>query len=164
MEFNEIMFKLQTLDESIDELDGDIQHAIDFEDGSHLPMIEMMNAMLKQKAELVEALKGMDEKPSQAVQEWTEAKIVKLLDTMPKNQLHRPLKRLWDRQTADEQDCWGAHHQNGIGFNKHDAKFAGAMVTWWGHKGFFSPKQEKAIRTMLKKYRRQLTEIANEGV
>ncbi len=93
---------------------------------------------------------------------WTEENIEGLIDSMDRNLLIRPLKRLWDRQTAEEQASWSTNNHNGVGYSKVDAPFAGRMIEWYERKGFFSPKQADNIRRMLKKYRGQLADIATQ--
>jgi len=128
---------------------------------------EYVKALKARRAEMLASLDGVREdleaeNARVEMSQWTPEKIIELLDRIPTNQLHRPLKRLWDRQTQDEKVSWETRHLNAVGFNAYDAGFAGKMVEWWGQKGFYSPKQSESIRKMLKKYRKQLAEIANE--
>jgi len=162
MEFEQIMSRMRELDSTIDYLDGEVQAAIDIEDGSHFPIIEELDEALAERADLLLMLKYQEAEVKEAeVSKWTPDSISDLLDTMHKDTLHKPLMRMWERQTEDERACGGTRWSNGIGFNAHDAGFAARMVDWWNDKGFFTPKQGNALRKMLKKYRKQLADIAN---
>ena len=92
---------------------------------------------------------------------FTEDAVKDLLANMPAHQLWRPLFRLWLRQTPSERHSSTTKNLNGVGFNAHDAGFAGSLVRQYANRKSFSPKQATALRKMLIKYRRQLTEIAN---
>lgn len=72
------------------------------------------------------------------------------------------LSRMLERQTRDEQECADTKHRNGRGFNSHDAKFLTSLAVQARKYRHLSPKQLAAARKALYKYRRQLTEIANE--
>jgi hypothetical protein len=85
------------------------------------------------------------------------------------------LIKLYARQTADEQQSERTAHDNGVGFNGTDGPFlsslakqaidrrrarnAGEVPAHWTD---LSPKQIGAARKCLKKYARQLLEIAQE--
>jgi len=93
---------------------------------------------------------------------WTEKEIVTWIETAQSTELHRPLRRLYDRQTQDEKLCASTVHSNGIGFSASDAEFGTGLMNHWTEKGWFSDKQVKRLRRLLKKYRRQLVAVANE--
>ena len=93
---------------------------------------------------------------------WTEAEIVEWLKLTDRDGLARALKSLWKRQTYVERECHATLCENGVGFNSYDAGFAGKMVEWTNSGKTFSKKQAEAVRRMLRKYRKQLTELANE--
>lgn len=67
------------------------------------------------------------------------------------------------RQTADEHAGETTVHANGRGFNYHDAPFltsiAKALPRWNNH---MTPKQIARARPMMRKYWRQLIEVAEE--
>jgi len=94
---------------------------------------------------------------------WTEDEVVALIQRMDKKALIRPLNKMWDRQTTDEQSTHDTHITNKRGFNKMDAPFSGSLIESFGKCKNFTDKQAAAIRKMLTKYRKQLTEIANEN-
>ena len=77
------------------------------------------------------------------------------------------ISKLYDRQTADEQQSSSTKHHNGRGFNAFDADFMSSLarqVRINKDKGtILSPKQLKYARKCLKKYVNQLVEIANEA-
>lgn len=75
--------------------------------------------------------------------------------------LWRPLFRLWLRQTEEEQITASTTKKNGVGYNGRDAYFAGSLIAQYKERRSFSEKQAAALRKMLKKYSRQLSEIAN---
>jgi hypothetical protein len=93
---------------------------------------------------------------------WTEDEMAARIGTMPVKALIKPLKRLWDRQTASEQAMNETTDSNGVGFNAYDAPFAGRMIESFEQYKNFTPRMAISIRKMLKKYRKQLVEIANQ--
>ena len=76
------------------------------------------------------------------------------------------LSKMLDRQTSDEQGSGTTKYRNGRGFNGRDAKFLTSLA--WQvrrnkHKGMIlTNNQLQAARKCLYKYRKQITEIANE--
>lgn len=72
------------------------------------------------------------------------------------------LSKMLDRQTRDEQFDHQTKHRNGRGFNSRDAKFMTSLAVQARKYRHLSPRQLECARRNLYKYRRQLTEIANE--
>ena len=76
------------------------------------------------------------------------------------------LSKMLDRQTQDEQRAGETRHRNGRGFNGKDAKFLTSLaiqVRRNKNRGtILTQNQLAAARKCLYKYRKQLTEIANE--
>lgn len=85
------------------------------------------------------------------------------------------LIKLYARQTADEQQSERTAHDNGVGFNGTDGHFLSSLAKQAidrrrarnageipAHFTDLSPKQIGAARKCLKKYARQLLEIAQE--
>ena len=72
------------------------------------------------------------------------------------------LSKMLDRQTADEQRDQNTKHSNGRGFNSRDAKFMTSLAIQARKYRHLSDKQLECARKNLYKYRKQLTEIANE--
>jgi hypothetical protein len=74
----------------------------------------------------------------------------------------KALHAIHARQTADEQAGGYTNHTNGIGFSKFDAPFLTDMVVKHRRYGSLTPKQMAVTRNKIKRYWRQLVEIANE--
>lgn len=85
------------------------------------------------------------------------------------------LIKLYARQTSDEQERRATGHDNGVGFNGTDAGFLSSLAEQAierrrarsagevpAHYTDLSPRQIGAARKCLKKYGRQLLEIAQE--
>ena len=72
------------------------------------------------------------------------------------------LSKMLDRQTRDEQIDQNTKHSNGRGFNSADAKFMTSLAIQARKYRRLSPRQLACARKNLYKYRKQLTEIANE--
>lgn len=92
---------------------------------------------------------------------WTKERIHELLDGNDAAVI-RGMYAIQARQTADEQAGHLTKHTNGIGWSKFDAEWMGEMID--GHRkwGRLTPKQMAVTRNKLKRYHRQLCEIANE--
>lgn len=87
--------------------------------------------------------------------------------------VYMALLALYNRQTTDERSAEDTKHQNRKGFNSSDARFgtsAAQQVIYWFSQSprdrrypypLSRPQLEKA-RTMLRKYARQLSVVANE--
>lgn len=91
------------------------------------------------------------------IRDWFDACDPK--DTQIRDALKRAAVTLWRRQTLAEQDAEETKDHNGIGYGAYDAKFAARLVNW---QGMFTEKLAFAARKMLKKYAKQLAEIAIE--
>lgn len=72
------------------------------------------------------------------------------------------LSKMLDRQTAAEKRDAQTKDRNGRGFNGPDAKLLTSLAFQARKYKRLSPKQLYCARKKLYKYRRQLTEIANE--
>jgi hypothetical protein len=92
---------------------------------------------------------------------WTEATMIQWLTTCDKQKLIKPLEKLWERQTTAEQAAVTTRNRNGRGYCQLDVRFAKSLIDWFHRHNDFSDPQATAARTMLRKYRRQLCEIAN---
>lgn len=91
---------------------------------------------------------------------WTEEEIKVLIQTNDVV-LYRALRKLYARQTADEQRAGTTRNYNGVGFNSYDAKFLSSVSEFLKKNGYLTEKQKVVTRKRLIKYNRQLTEIAN---
>jgi len=91
------------------------------------------------------------------VQAW----IQKLLDT---NDLAvcRALVVIFERQTADEKASDATHDLNSIGFSGVDAEICSSFAKQYISRGSLSEKQMVIARKKMKKYWKQLAEIARE--
>lgn len=90
---------------------------------------------------------------------WDKAKIVALLEANPRA-VDRALIRIYERQTADEQRAESTNHNNAIGFSSADARILTSMAKSALHWGGLTDKQRDVVRRRIKKYWRQLLEIA----
>ena len=77
--------------------------------------------------------------------------------TQARDNIKRAAKLIWDRQTLAEQDSEETHDDNGIGYGAFDAKFAARIVHW---NGTLTPRMAFAGRKMIRKYAKQLADIA----
>jgi sulfite reductase beta subunit-like hemoprotein len=65
---------------------------------------------------------------------------------------------IYNRQIDDElkRDC--VKYRNGIGFKPQDAKLGSSLAKWYNDKGFLTPKQMLAVKSLIVKYARQVIE------
>ena len=93
---------------------------------------------------------------------WTKDEIKALINSNDVF-MARCLVKIYDRQTADEQNAETTCHSNGVGFSGAHANFgtilAKAMIKWGSLKG----GQISAGRKIALRYTRQLADIANEA-
>jgi hypothetical protein len=91
---------------------------------------------------------------------WDKDSITALLDRSDKAVL-KALLQLYARQTESERQMNTTTDANGVGFNYRDAEVLcdiAKRVRQWGR---LTPKQTVLVRGRIKKYWRQLAEIAN---
>ncbi len=69
--------------------------------------------------------------------------------------------RIYDLQTADEQESETATHLNGVGFSGAHAEIMCSMSKFYQKRNFLSPKQMTYARRIMLRYAGQLTKIAN---
>ena len=90
--------------------------------------------------------------------------------------LLKGLFRIWQNQTAQEQNAEATIERNGIGFTGADAQILTSFVDQMIRKGFkienvntytianfFSPKQSRLLRHRMPKYAGQLENISTGG-
>lgn len=77
--------------------------------------------------------------------------------TQVRDALKRAAKILWCRQTLAEQDATTTTDHNGVGYNRMDADFASRIINWHGT---LTERMAWAARKMLRKYAKQLAEMA----
>lgn len=92
--------------------------------------------------------------------DWTEDEVMNLLDTND-TVLYGALKHLYACQTEDEKESASTREHNGKGFNALDTDFLTSVCKQLLQRGFLTPKQKEVARKKLKKYRKQLTRLAN---
>ena len=71
--------------------------------------------------------------------------------------LLRAARQLFDRQTYSEQESHTTRNRNGRGFTGYDAEFGSRLAKW---EGDLDLRAAAGARSMLKKYSRQIAEIA----
>ena len=91
---------------------------------------------------------------------WTKDEIKNLLETNDQ-MVARSVKKLYEYQTADEQEEKTANINNGVGFNGTDAEFLSSIAEWLISGKKLSQKQLDITRKKLFKYAGQLAKIAN---
>lgn len=92
---------------------------------------------------------------------WTEQMILDLIESADNVVLFKMLHSLYERQTAYEQSAEYTKDRNDVGFNAYDAKFLSSVAKNAEQYGRVSNGQAPHIRKALKKYRKQLVDIAN---
>jgi hypothetical protein len=92
---------------------------------------------------------------------WTLDEIKSLLDS---NKLFvcKAIVKIFERQTEDEKQADATGHSNGIGYNGSDAFIMSKFAKFYMEKGFLTDKQLAIGQKKIKKYAKQLTNIANE--
>ncbi len=75
--------------------------------------------------------------------------------------LYRGLMAIYKHQTEDEKSSGITKHDNGIGFNGVDANFMTNLALFYKSYGFLTQKQLAHCRKKMKKYAKQLSNIAN---
>lgn len=100
---------------------------------------------------------------------WTKDEILALIDrcVIPGQEdgktIYRMLRALYGRQTATEQASHASQEHNGLGFTKFDAKLLSDIAQHAENYRSLTPKQTQLVGRRLRKYHRQLVEIANEN-
>lgn len=94
------------------------------------------------------------------MRQWTVDEIKELVQTNDKV-LYGALKKLYECQTADEQNAGETKEHNGMGFNGIDSKFLSSVSEFLLKRGFLTDKQKYITRKKLVKYSKQLTKLAN---
>jgi hypothetical protein len=93
---------------------------------------------------------------------WTKEQIHGLLDRSPKA-VGKALLAIAARQTAAELATHQTTEANGMGFNKFDAEFLTDVARKYRHYGSLTPRQLAVVRNKIKRYWRQLIEVANQS-
>lgn len=91
---------------------------------------------------------------------YTKEQIITMIETNDKA-VNRAVLAIYKNQTADEQNSEATLHHNNIGFSSADARLMTYYANYIQKQGGLSgPHLEKA-RKRIKKYWKQLLEIAN---
>lgn len=107
----------------------------------------------------------------ETTKEWTVEMVLALLDSNPLA-VERALVALYDRQTQDEKRDSDTRHDNQRGFSAAHAStgsyFARLVMKGWQrdghrHNTHLYPDKLAKARAMVKRYRRQLVEVANQS-
>lgn len=93
---------------------------------------------------------------------WKEEEIKTLILTNDR-MVYKSLLKLYECQTADEQEDGSATERNGAGFNGIDAPILTSFAEFLNRAGFLTAKQTALCRKKLVKYTKQLTRIANSA-
>ena len=72
------------------------------------------------------------------------------------------LLRIYQFQTADEQQVEATKYQNNVGFNGVDSTFASSLAKQYLAKGYLSPKQLNYLRKIMPKYHGQICKVGFE--
>lgn len=97
---------------------------------------------------------------SNEVKVWKKDEIKELLETSDKLAI-RGLLRIFQLQTADEQESEYTKHINGVGFTGVDGEILSSMAKFFKSRNYLSPKQMEIVRKRMPKYAGQLTKVAN---
>lgn len=94
---------------------------------------------------------------------WSEGEVLALLIGSEKA-VCRAIVALDNRQTSTERACYSTRETNGRGWSQFDARLGGWLADQI-RKGVppYAPAMKTKARSLAKKYRRQLVEIANEN-
>lgn len=91
---------------------------------------------------------------------WSEKDILDLLEQSDKA-VTRAVIAIYNRQTADEQAVGETKIHNGIGFSGADSRFLSYCAKYALRNGTLTGEFLTKARDKIKKYRKQLVQIAN---
>jgi len=91
---------------------------------------------------------------------WTKDEMILILSKRD-DQVAKALLKLYEFQTANEQDAEETLYRNNVGFNGVDGPFLSNVAQFYNKHGYLSPKQLFRVRKALRKYAGQLAKIAN---
>ena len=83
------------------------------------------------------------------------------LSSNPKWAKHALLK-IFEFQTAEEQEQEATHEHNGVGFTGIDGEILSSFAKQLTNKGYLSPKQMTLLFKKMPKYWRQIISISDE--
>ena len=91
---------------------------------------------------------------------YTKEQILQMLEVNDKA-VNRAVLAIYNRQTTDEQTVHDTRYRNSIGFNASDAKVLSYYASYINKNGSLTGPHLIKARNKIKKYWRQLLEIAN---
>lgn len=91
---------------------------------------------------------------------WTKEEVLNYINTND-NGLYKALEYLYSCQTDAEKESAVTSVTNGKGFNKFDAEFLTSICKQLLERKFLTPKQKEVARKKIKKYIKQLVDLAN---
>ena len=92
---------------------------------------------------------------------WTKEEIKDLMEQHDSTVI-KCMRQIYNRQTEYEQCIGGTTEANGVGFNGCDAEILSSFCRFYNERGYLTDKQIAIARKKMKKYARQIAEIANE--
>jgi hypothetical protein len=92
---------------------------------------------------------------------WTKEQIQSLLDSSDKAVV-RAAFAIYHRQTPDEKETRDTKHSNGVGFSYHDAEPMSRFCDAVAKGAYISERWMGYARRTMKRYHRQLCEIADQ--
>jgi hypothetical protein len=102
--------------------------------------------------------------PPKSGKKWDKDAIIELLRVVSPSGLFRMLKSLYERQVVMEKVSRATLSSNNRGFNAFDAPTLSDMYRKYASvKSITDSKDFFTVKKRLRKYRRQLAEIANEN-
>lgn len=72
------------------------------------------------------------------------------------------LIKIFEFQTAEEQEMESTHDHNGVGFTGVDGEILASFAKQFQRKGFLSPKQMDLLFKKMPKYWKQIISISDE--
>jgi len=96
------------------------------------------------------------------MRKWDKESIQNLLDNSNKA-VERALLVIYSRQTFAEQSCERTEERNTVGFSAFDAEFLTSCAKGLMRYGKLTETQIPLVHKKIRKYWRQLAEIANGG-
>lgn len=91
---------------------------------------------------------------------WTKEALLEMLEKSDKA-VAKALLVLYGFQTAEEQAVGATREDNGAGFNGADADYLSSVAQFAEKTGFLTAKQLTIVRPKIRKYWKQLLNVAN---
>jgi|307.fasta_scaffold63554_2 hypothetical protein len=96
---------------------------------------------------------------------WTAARVLRTFDGPNADyNIERAIVALYTRQTAQEQAQGGTLHDNAIGFNGPDGGKLSYYARWLSSGRHLDGKFKDDAHQRIRKYARQIADLANEAV